>query len=462
MTSMRHPFQPLNKLYWSYERILQASGSNANSCDFLILDRMPDMAALAQATRLVATRHPVLRARIVAGPVRAPYWVADAAPEPQILHQRISGPLPEDAADQLGGNIWARTLDLRGGPPWRLHLSEYDDGTVLQVITSHVFTDGKSANQLIRDLVRAYAAVVAGGHFDASPVEPVTRDMGALYLAALPAARRRQAYASALKGIAHEAIGRPVGLPLRSRALGRTRIALIDLGPARWQALRAAARAEDVSRHPFFVAAMTEAIGSFNAAHGGRVSGHVKLIDNFSLRPFAAHDLTELYELTAVPYALEVPLGTAPDATFRRAVSDRIEYLRQGAILDEVARYRLYMASAALSPKLLSTRLVLGAVVKSNALLSNVGALPVEILEDSPIGLRDYFSFSQLFPPGRLMLFLSSTPQTLRAVCLWNDAGLHENDVRKEFIPRFVDALDRSVSSVQESDRELPNQTLSR
>ena len=91
-----------------------------------------------------------------------------------------------------------------------------------------------------------------------------------------------------------------------------------------------------------------------------------------------------------------------------------------------------------------------------------MGALPVEILEDSPIGLRDYFSFSQLFPPGRLMLFLSSTPQTLRAVCLWNDAGLHENDVRKEFIPRFVDALDRSVSSVQESDRELPNQTLSR
>lgn len=448
MTRMRHPFQPLNKLYWYYEGILRASGSNANSCEFLLLDQMPDLAALAQAVRLVAARHPVLRARIVASSLRAPYWVADAAPEPQIVHQRISGPVPADAADQLSGNVWGKVLDLRNGPPWRLHLSQYEDGTVLQVVTSHVFTDGKSANQLIRDLVRAYAAVVGGGHFDTAPVEPATRDMNALYLASLPAARRRRAYANALKGIAHEAVRRPVGLPLRSRASGRTRVALVDLGPNRWQALRAAARTEGISRHPFFVAAMVEAIASFNAAHGGRISGHVKLIDNFSLRPFAAQDLSELYELTAVPYAMEIPLAAAPDAGFRRTVSERIEYLRQDAILDEVARYRLYMASSTFSPKLLSTRLVLAAVVKSNVLLSNVGALPMEILDETPLGLRDYFSFSQLFPPGRLMLFLSSTPATLRAVCLWNDAGLQESDVRNEFLPRFIDALDRGVASV--------------
>lgn len=83
--------------------------------------------------------------------------------------------------------------------------------------------------------------------------------------------------------------------------------------------------------------------------------------------------------------------------------------------------------------------------MKSNVLLSNVGPAPAEIFEDGPLGVRDYFSFSQLFPPGRLMVFLSSTTATLRAVLLWNDAALSEEDVREAFLPRFVSAIDRNV-----------------
>ena len=437
--------QPLNRLYWYYERLLRRAGSNANSCEWLELLAEPDLSALAEATRLVARRHPVLRSRIETSPWRPPVWIEDAPIEPEIRVERIGGPAPADAVDRLSGNVWQTPLDLTAGPPWRLHLTVYEDKTFLQVVTTHIYTDGKSANRAVCDLVRAYAAVVGGGAFDCTPVEPSTRDFGRLYLAGRTAAERRGLYVAALRGIVREALQPVVNLPARKTGHGRTRVALLDLGPDLWQALRDTARSEGVSRHPFYVGAMSEAVAAYNARHGGRTEGRLKLIDNFSIRDFAPEDISELYDLCAVPYALDVPVTARTDAGFRAEAMRKIAALKSGDILAEIARYRLYMASAALSPKLLSTKLVLATIVKSNVFLSNIGPVPSDIHADRALGIRDYYSFSQLFPPGKLMIFLSSTETTLRAVCLWNDAAFRAEDVTGEILPAFTVALEGKV-----------------
>ena len=442
MTGIPRQAQPLNRVFWYYEQILRGAGKNANSCEWLVLGKRPDLRLLTGAARLVAQKHPVLRARWRAAHFRPPRWTCDA-PAPEISVSTFATPAPHNPADVHSPLVWNRPLDLASGPPWRLQVIQHSDATFLQIITTHVFTDGKSANQLVVDFVSAYDGLARGQPFDSSPVEPSTRDFARLYLGKLRRSEVCTAYGRAMRSILSDLLSPCVNLPAASTRTGRTRIALVDLGAAPLEMLRLKSRSEGISRHPFYVAAMTEAVAGFNASHGGKTSGTLKLVDNFSIREFAIEDITHLYELCAVPYDLQLPLTDNTDERFRSQVACNIERHKAGNILDEVVRQIIYTKSAILMPKLLATKMLIGAVVKSNIFLSNVGRIPKRILEESALDVRDYYSFSQLFPPGKLMMFLSTTDVSLRLVCLWDDAAFVESDVVEDFLPRFRAVLER-------------------
>ena len=452
MTGIARKAQPLNRVFWYYEQILRGTGKNANSCEWLVLGKRPDLRLLAGAARLVAQKHPVLRARWRAGRFLPPRWTCDAA-APEIAVSTFTTPAPDNPVDVHSPLVWGRPLDLASGPPWRLHVIQHTDVTFLQIITTHIFTDGKSANQLVGDFVAAYDHMACDQPFDNTPVEPCTRDFANLYLGNLRGNELRAAYGRAIRSILSDIFSPCVNLPVNSPRTGRTRIVLLDFGSALLETLRSKSRSEGISRHPFYVAAMTEAVAGFNANHGGRTSGILKFVDNFSIRGFASEDVANLYDLCAVPYDLRIPMTDRTDTEFRRHVACNIEDRKSGGILDEVVRQIIYTKSAFLTPKLLATRLLLGVVVKSNIFLSNVGPIPHRVFDASALDVRDYYSFSQLFPPGKLMIFLSTTDVSLRLVCLWDDAAFNEADVIEDFLPRFRSVLERSDSNRVEAGK---------
>ncbi len=443
-----HRMTTLNQTYGYLERLLAPQGHNSNSCDWFELDHAPDPALLRRAAASVSRKHQALQAATSLGGREGWRWrrMPDAVPE--VHYERITGACPADAPDRLvRRNIWNWPLDLETGPPWRLHITEFDDLTILQSVTCHIYTCGKSANLISVELLRAYDLLSRGLPFDDRPVEVADRCNTALFKANWTLSAHLRAFLGSSAALLREVASAPMKLAgdrtsISKRA--RSRVEFVDLGPDLWRQLRSFARAEGVSRHPFYLAAWAETLSAYNQARNAPVKRRIKFMDNFSLRPFSDQNLEEFYDLCAVPYALEVPSGPSTREK-RQAIFADIEKLRSGKILSELTRYEIYHKMMRVLPVVLTTKLLLGLVIKSRFILSNIGAVPSELLQNPSLPVRRYFSFPQLFPPGKVMLLITTTPDTVRAVFLWDEEAISEDDMKNELIPGFRKALARSI-----------------
>jgi hypothetical protein len=438
----------LNQTYGYLERLLAPQGHNSNSCDWFELEHAPDLGLLKEAAACVCRRHEALQAATSLGGRHGWSWRRDPDALPEIHHVRVRGRCPEDAPDELvRRNIWDWPLDLEKGPPWRLHVTEYDDLTILQSVTTHIYTCGKSANLISVELFRAYEALSRGLLPDCSPVAVADRRNTILFQSRWTFRDHLRAFLGSSAALVREILTTPMKLAGDRTSIvtrGRTRVEFVDLGPELWHQLRREARAEGVSRHPFYLAAWSEALSRYNIAHGEKVRPKVKFMDNLSLRPFSDQNLDNFYDLCAVPYAIEVPSGDSTPEK-RREIFATVEDLRAGKILRELTRYEIYHRMMKVLPVVVTTKVLLRTVIKSRFILSNIGPVPTEILENRALPLRRYFSFPQLFPPGKVMLLITTTPDTVRAIFLWDEVAVSSRDMKQDLIPGFRAALARSI-----------------
>lgn len=443
---------PLNAMYSYYERLLARHGMNANSCEWIEIDGPVDASALRRAAVMVQRRHPVLRAA-----VRGDRWTmlsADIAPPPELIESRRDDLLDGDVVNALMDNIWRRPLPLATGPALRLHLTRLGDRAVLQLVTSHLFTDGRSANVVVADLLDAYDCVASGRAFDEAAVDMPDRDLRALYLGDIAPLRRRALYRDAAAAIARDAARPCQKIATPGRRRGMTRVILRSLGDDMLASLRAASAGAGMSRHPFYVLAAARAITGYNQRRGARADQPLRFIDNVSMRRFGKPPIDQLYELCAIPYMLPVDAGLDDLALMRQAAAG-VAALHGGKALEEVARQQLLAASAALSPKVLGLRLVLSTIVKSNFILSNIGHVPDAMWNHPSLAIRDYYSFSQLFPPGDFMIFLSTARQDLRLVCLYDSANFTDDDA-EELIGDFQRHLAAAAATHARREEQRP------
>lgn len=444
----RKPLSALNRIYVYLECLLAQQGQNANSCDWIELTRTPDLERLRQAAAYVAHRHPAIQAATEFGGRKAYTWVRNPKAYPEIHFERRHTPCPVQPDDSLLHNIWGVPLDHQNGPPWRLHVTEFNDKCLLQSITSHIYTCGKSANLITADLLNAYATLHCGGELDDLVIDVTDRNANALFAPDWSLARRIQSSMMSVISMSAEFLTRPIGLATNCKSVvsrGKTRVAFVEYGPEMWTHLRRFAKDEGISRHPFYLAAWAEAILEFNTARGSTQRGAVKFMDNFCLRSFSPQDLGRFYDLCAPPYAILVPYERSSKAQ-RKHLYDVLEDLKAGKILDELARFNMYHVIIRLLGKIRASKLVISAVAKSPFILSNTGPIPMEILAPHPLNVERYFSFPQLFPPGKIMLILTSTRVDLRAVFLWDQDAIDEDAMTQDLIPRFGKALERSIA----------------
>lgn len=443
-----HKMTSLNRVYGYLECLLQRQGQNANSCDWIELEHTPDVDLLAKASAYVAHRHPAIQAASTFGGLKGWTWVRNLDALPEIQYVEIDEPAPKNPDERLSHNIWGKPLDHENGPPWRLHVTVYRDKCIVQSITSHIYTCGKSANIITGDLLRAYDTLARGDVLDTNVVDVLDRNTNALFTPNWTRSQRFMSWCRTMAQMTGELIWRPVGLATNKKWAvnrGKTRVAFVDIGSDLWHHLRGFAREEEISRHPFYLAAWSEALLEFNESQGATYKGPLKIMDNFSLRPFSDQNLDQFYDLCAPPYAISVPYAKS-DKQGRREIYDTVSTLKEGKILDEIARYNFYHHAVNILGKYFGPSAVIATVAKSPFILSNTGPIAKEILAPNALNVQRYYSFPQLFQPGKIMLILTTTPDDLRAIFLWDENSISEDLMVNDLIPRFRKALARSTN----------------
>lgn len=450
-----HLLSPLNQVYRNLAMLV-----SANSCEWIVLDGPLDLDRLRAAAVATVQRHPVLNSVQV---LRFPFYAwkeLDTPVEVDIRHELL-GPAPDDAAlhAKLVANIHGEALPITRSRPWRLHVTEHPDGrTWLQIITTHVFTDGRSANVVTRDLGAAYSALASGRTLPARPPASVERDPFRLFTARLTLAQRWRLGWRGLAAIVRDATARCTALVLPDRPRGDTRVRLHDYGGTAWHALHQGARGAGLSVHPLIIAAVLRVMQSLNA-RVGHASPVIRLIDNFSLRRFAepAGSVADLYDVFAVPYTIDFEMDDDTRALVLQ-VRRKLDDLKAGGILTELYRNWHYRNAALLSDKKLGTRLVLRHVMRSNVICTNIGPVPEEFTHFGPRTVLDYYSFSQMFPPGRLMFLFSTWRGHLRLVLL------HDGNTIPDELAREIGEvlLPQALAQVVERLRDPPSGTASK
>jgi NRPS condensation-like uncharacterized protein len=443
-----HRLSPLNQVYRYMSMLV-----NANSCEWIELDGPLDLDRLQRAARAVARRHPVLNS-VQRRKGLGFFWQKwPDEVDVDIRYERLSQMTDVQRHRHLVNNIWKEQLPLNSGRPWRLHVSELSDGrTWLQIITTHVFTDGRSANIVARDLSHAYSAEVSGSAADtallggAGPTPE--RDPFALFTANMTASDRQRATIGALGGIAHDALATCDKFAVKAGPAGETGVLFFDLGDRVWQQVRQAGREKDLSAHPFILAAVLRSVETWNAKRGIKTKV-LRVIDNFSLRRFSSHStIKEIYDVFAIPFAMDFKLESG-NTQLLAQIKQKLDHMKSGAILQDLFRQRLYMWSSLLSPKRLATKLVTRLVVRSNVICTNIGPVPEDFDSFGKSRVTEYYSFSQMFPPGEIMFLFSTYRGHLRTVLLYDENKVSEHEARDLVENTYRQHLDSLTGSKQ-------------
>lgn len=429
---------PLNQMYRYMSMLV-----NANSCEWIVLNGHLDIKRLRRAARAVARRHWVLNSfqRRKGLGFAWETWSDEA--EMDIRYERLPPMSDEERHQHLVHNIWQEQLPLTQGRPWRIHVSEDDNGrTWLQVITTHVFTDGRSANIVARDLAHAYTAAEGDNIPELDPEAPrdPERDPFKLFTQDLSTADKRGLVGDALKAIVSDATAPCDRLALKKGPVGKTGVLFFDFGADTWQRVRRAGKHVGLSVHPFLLGAVLRSIQRWNQKRG-KQTRILRVIDNFTLRRFNQEPhVQDIYDVFAIPYSLDYQLDQ-DDKSLLKQIKTKLDVLKKGAIRKELYRQWLYMSSSLLSPKVLATRLLIKFVVRSNIICTNIGPVPEDFDRFGDASVDEYYSFSQMFPPGEMMFLFSTYRGSLRTVLLYDTNKITQQEAQQFVDDTYTDEL---------------------
>jgi len=426
---------PALNLFYVYQ--LLALG-NINSCEILELGGRLDQARLRAALLAALGRHPVLNSRF-----RKRFWrsfYCEVAAEPLPIDLRVhSCPTDDEEAihHALRANIWSEAIDVTAGRPVRFHLLETPTRSYLQIVTARLYNDAKAGYRLAHDIAESYSALESNTPFDSSPIQVPDRSTGTLFTGHFGLRQHLRHAFGALLCLLRDLFRRDAQMPTRAAPRGETDFVKVDLGADVLGGLRNLARARGVTVHALLALTIFKIWQATAARDAARPL--LRILDNFSLRPFARVEVEDLYETLVVPYTIRVPTR-ASDTDIVASVSDQLKYWKSGEILSELYRIRLYSALGRISPIRLSAKLVAKFVAKTNLVVSNPGPVPYPIDRFGSVPVVDFFNFSALLPPSKVMFIFSTFRGVLRATVVYDRNAYPEGPQREVIVPLRAEA----------------------
>lgn len=421
---------------------------NANSCDWIELESAPDLAVLTRAIEHVIDRHPMARSiRYQRGPTLR--WRHLDERLPVRVETRIS-PLtdPGRLRAELLQLVWSARVPSHDGHPLRFIYTRTPDRHILQIITTHIFTDGKAATLLAGDIAECYGALLAGEPWDSSVVDLPERDHERLFLAGISWRRALALSWRAARGLLHDLLAPVSRVALRTPRSGETDVLMCELPESMLGTLKQVCSQRSLTLHPLLLLAVLRTVQHDAARQGQPLRQPLRVVDNFSLRRFVDDPRMErLYDCVSVPYTLELH-PDQDDASVLRNASAHLDELKRGGILSELYRFKMVFAPTAWLPKKPMMRLACEVLTRASVICTNVGPLDTRLERFGPIAVRSYFSFPQLLPPGQVMYQISAFRGRLRLVLLYDRGQMDEAAARRRFVAPFVAELERLGASV--------------
>ena len=418
---------------------------NANSCDLIELDGELDLERLQNAAEQVIDRHPMARSVSVRRGLYF-YWVHCEHRLPiQIETRSINSDDPTVIRHALLAATWERRVVAHNAHPFRFIYTRTPRGAYLQIITSHVYTDGKAANIFTGDVAQCYAALGRGQTWNPPAADIPDRSHDRMFLRGLSWWRRAGLFLQGAKGLLTD-VCMPVGrLAISTPRTTDTDVLMIDLPDALTQGLRAQAARRKLTVHPFLLIAVLRTCEAFNRARGKPARWPLRIVDNFSLRRFSNDPAIEhIYDCVAVPYKLALDARRSDDALLQD-MFEALEKLKQGDALAELYRLRFYHWLSLPMPKTWAVRMACFMATRADVICTNVGVLDPRLEHIGDVRVKRYFSFPQLLPPGKVMYQISSFRGTMRLALLYDRGQLSETEARRDFADAFIKALGQLV-----------------
>lgn len=433
--SKRRPISAVNRMFLFLSGLL-----NGNSCDLVELAGFLDEQRLRQAIDVVLAKHPPLNSRLRRHWLDYAWEEADEPLPVDFQIHRYQGD-PAGLHQHLMDLVWRQPpLDLYAGRPIRFHLTETDQGSVLQIISSHVWHDARAGHRLVADIANAYTALSEGREPDAQVLDVADRDSTRLFAGRLPKPHYYY-WLQAARSIVSEFLAPDKSMGFRGPR-GQSDVRLVDFGEELMTRLRKSAKAAGVTLHTLLNVALLRTCQRQRRNTGLPADGTYRLLDMYSLRSFSRQNVNHLYDCMVMPFSVRQSLDVG-DAELAMGIARQLGELKRGEIMVELFRQRLYSLSAALLPKRLATAMVAQYVHKGGVSNTNPGRIRYTIEHFGEVGVREYYSFSQVFPPSRLMTQFNIYRGRLRAVVTYDTAAFPG------------DALDRFLGEFQEKLEEL-------
>lgn len=421
---MNTPRRPRSLSALNETFLFLAGTVNGNSCEVLELDQAPDLALLERALQAAMARHPALCSRLRRRGLDTQWEVVDGPESPVAVQwHELREADAEACREHLLANVWDRPLDLERERPARFHVTTTDHGAILQLVTSHVWSDARAGYRFANDICEAYTAIADGVAPDTSPIDIAERDSDSL-LADAQGTRADAYRRQSLRLLREELSGGSCGLRLPRRR-GRNDLCRIDLGERFLTELRMAARRRKATVHGLITAALVRACRDHDRAHGIERPRIHQIHDMFSLRRFAGEAAMELYDTFVIPFDVRLSTGDDVDELINKAMG-ALDGLKAGGVFAEYHKLRWLLRAVRVLPRRAAVRLLTGYLISGNVICTNPGPIPYPIERLGAIAVRDFYSFSQLFPPGRVMCVFNTFRRRLRLTVIYDRAAFPE------------------------------------
>lgn len=436
---LHQPLSPLNMMFINLAKV-----GCINSCDLIEVEGRVEQDLLQDALDICASRRVTCRSRIRREGLKH-FWVEQPGPVRVPLEVvREAGPyIAQDALSRVACATWSRSFDLANEMPLRAVLWEYEDRSQVQLICSHVTADAQAGYRLADDLVRTYTALQQARHQDTDTgAAMVSMDLGDAPGSRLPTpyanysvlARAKATAVSAWQMMCDVALPDHVWPVPRSKR-GETRLQRVDL-PASWLSrIKRVARAQGVTVHSLLLLALVRA-----SAQAAGKEGVFRYTDQFSLRPVLGEEDGRVYDALTMAYNLRLD-SRHSDARILQQIRQRIADMREGGGVLEYHRMWIYDVLSRFLPRRLATLWAGSVITKSNILISNPGKIPYNMEWFGASRIVDYFSFPQIFHPGRALLLFSTFRDSSRLWVVYHHAAFKDG-VQGSLIRPYLHHID--------------------
>lgn len=447
-----HRLSTLNKMFYYLSEHL-----NGNSCDMLVLEGTLDLDRVRRALQAVCSSHPNLRARVSSRLGQLFRVHSPDVAEVQLDSMNFDCDQGPALRRRLADNVWrSAPINVAQAPPLRVVVVNCPSRTYLQFISSHVWSDAKAGYMLVDDFIRAYNAAGSGqaspgcsglrscsidySDFDSVVCEeaarqgrPVSLIRAALSLAGEDTAK----YDSLCVEQGNKAVTSFYTKPLEK--------------PGFLAKLKGAAKARGVTVHALLTATLIGVCRERDLNKGVEHNCYC-IHDLYSLRALGGQNSSTCYDNFVVPF--DVALAWQPDIEqLIQKASASLNEIKLGKIYSEYSKVKLLVDLARYLPRRWFMNFLFSKLVSGNIICTNPGVIPHDYSDMLGCKVVDFYSFSQIFPPGRVMFVFNTFRDTLRVSVVFDEGAIAESEVAL-----LVDQLEMLLLSLIDWEEELPRQ----